>query len=56
MVDFSNAFDMVPKRRLIRKMEEAGYDRTLVNAIRNLMTDTHIQVHGKMIPIERGTP
>ena len=55
-LDASNAFDHVRKEKLAEIMTAAGYNKTLIEAIKSLLTDTEILVQGKVIRTKRGTP
>ena len=55
-IDASNAFDSVRKDKLLEIMTKAGYNTTLVEALRGLLVDTEIIVNGVTIKTLRGTP
>ena len=55
-IDYTKAFDKVDRVLLINKMLSRGYNPQLVQAIKNLISDTRVIVDGEEIPTQLGTP
>ena len=55
-IDYTKAFDKVDRALLINKMLSRGYNPQLVQAIKNLISNTHVIVDGVQVPTQLGTP
>ena len=53
-VDLAKAFDTVSRPKLVDLLYEKGVDKTLVNAIRALYSDTRMLVDGRSVKTELG--
>lgn len=55
-IDFRKAFDKVPRHILIEAMIAKGIIPTLVEAFRQILSDTSMQINSNIIHTDKGVP
>ena len=55
-IDIAKAFDSLPRTRLLNKLINIGLDKSIIQIIEDLLTDTQMQMNNERIKINRGTP